>query len=156
MHKQLNIKMDAFDYTDLMPAYDLYKNNKSAAILTQIGCPFRCSYCAIGHLSPAFIPFSHDYIISLLNSLEQWGIEDIAFYDDALLYMRNEHFIPLFENIINQHYSMRFHFSNGIHVSYIDEHVVRILSKLNIGRIALSIESVSSDFHTSFDHKTDK
>lgn len=151
-----NISVKHYNYEGLLPAYDMYNGNKSAAVLTQTGCPFRCTYCAIGILNPVFKTFTHQYVLSLLDFLCGLGIEDIAFYDDALLYKRHEHFVPLFEKIAQRQYPMRFHFSNGLHVAYLDKQVISILQKLNVGRIALSIESVSDDFHSSMDSKTDK
>ena len=149
------VEFNDFDYEQLFPAYDMYRDNRSAAVLTQTGCPFRCTYCAIGILNPVFRPFNHDYIISLLDYLNYLGIEDIAFYDDALLYNRHEHFLPLFEKIADKQYPMRFHFSNGLHIAYVDEDIVDMMGRINVGRIALSIESVSEDFHSGIDSKTD-
>ncbi len=147
--------LNSYDYEDLLPAYDLYTKNSSAAIFTQLGCPFRCTYCAIGNLNPVFKTLDHNYIIKMLDYLEHIGITDIAFYDDALLYKRKEHFLPLFKKIQEKKYNLRFHFSNGLHISYIDEQVIETILSLNTGRIALSIESLSDSFHKSIDNKTD-
>jgi len=144
-----------YSYEDLMPRYDLYRGNTGASILTQTGCPFRCDYCAVPVLNSNVHFFDHDYVLSVLDNLSHLGIEDIALYDDALLYRSEEHFKPLFRRIAQRNYPMRFHFSNGLHVNYIDRETVDIMTSLNIGRIALSIESISADFHREHDNKAD-
>ncbi len=149
---KIKIQKD-LDYEDILPMYELYKENYSAAILTQIGCPYRCLYCAIGRLHPNMKFFNHDYIIKQLDYLQNLGIKDIAFYDDALLYKKEEHFKKLFKKIAKKNYTMRFHFSNGLHVRFIDQEIINIMKRINTGRIALSIETVSADLQKQTGNK---
>lgn len=144
-----------FDYESFVPAFDLYENNKSAAIMTQTGCPYRCTYCAVPGLYNGVRFFSHDYVIDVLDRLAALGIEDIMLYDDALLYKRKEHFLPLMKRISEQQYKFRLHLSNGLHVRYIDSEVVDAIKSVNIGRIALSAETVSEELLKSTGSKAE-
>lgn len=144
-----------FDYEAYIPAFDLYENNRSAAIMTQTGCPYRCTYCAVPNLYKGVRFFRHEYIIGVLDSLDKLGIEDIMLYDDALLYKRKEHFLPLMKRISEQHYRFRLHLSNGLHVRYIDNEVVDAIKSVNAGRIALSAETVSEELLKSTGSKAE-
>ncbi|HAV92006.1 TPA: hypothetical protein DCW38_02355, partial [candidate division WOR-3 bacterium] len=143
-NNEAGIKLEKrFGYQDIVPLYELYRGNKSAAILTQLGCNFKCTYCAVNKLYPKYERFSPDYVLKQLDYLKGIGIEDVAFYDDAILFEKESHFIPLMKRIIEKKYPMRFHFSNGFHSRFVDDEVARIIKALNTGIIALSVETIS-------------
>ena len=135
-----------FGYEDLVPLYELYDDNKCAAILTSLGCPLECTHCSVRNLNPKFVPFPIDSVLKQLDYLESIGIADVAFYDDAILHNKENHFIPLMKRVIEKKYKMRFNFSNGLHARYIDDEVASVIAKLNCGVIAVSVESMSGSF----------
>ncbi|MEW6026707.1 MAG: cobalamin-dependent protein [Planctomycetota bacterium] len=68
------------------PAYYLYDNLQSVAMLTSWGCPFRCSYCSSASLSDKFTQRPAGEVLDEMEYYhKQLGVTDIAFYDDALL-----------------------------------------------------------------------
>ena len=145
-----------FDYEDYLPAYDLYKGNLSAAVMTQTGCVYRCVYCAVPSMYSGMRFFRKEYIMRLFDYLEQLGIKDIMLYDDALLYKKEEHFLPLMEAVAKRQYAFRLHLTNGLHVRYIDSDVVNALKAVNAGRIALSAETVSDELLRSTGNKAER
>ncbi len=144
----------SFKVEELVPSYDLYKELESAAVLTQVGCPYRCSYCAVSILHNGFYSLPFENILKQLDLLESLNVKDITFYDDALLFKKEKHFLPLFEKIIEKNYSFRFNFSNGLHTRFIEKDVVDIFKKINLGMLSLSIETVSKDILTKTGNKT--
>ncbi len=134
----------SYSMYDLIPAYDFYKKLDSAAILTQLGCPYRCKYCAVSILNDKFSTLPFENVLEQLDLLAKMEINDVTFYDDSLLFRKEKHFLPLFKKIVDKRYTFRFNFSNGLHVRYIDDSVIDIFKRLNIGMISLSVESISS------------
>lgn len=145
-----------FDYEECLPAYDLYEGNSSAAVMTQTGCVYKCIYCAVSSMYKGIRFFSREYVIKLFDYLEQLGIKDIMLYDDALLYKKEEHFLPLMEAVAKKQYTFRLHLTNGLHVRYIDSEVVEAVKSVNAGRIALSAETVSEALLKSTGNKAER
>lgn len=138
-----------------IPAYHLYNNLRSVAMLTSRGCPFQCTYCASRRLNPGFIQRNPQEVISELDYyVTKLGVQDIAFYDDALLYNRQKHIDVILQGIIDQQLSqkVRFHTPNGLHIRFIDESFARKLYQANFKTIRLGFESVSREADSS--HKT--
>ena len=82
------------------PAFDLLTKLEYVCILTAIGCPFRCRYCASHFLEPD--PFRRDpgeVLGEILFWHKKFGVRDFAFYDDALLVASEAHLMVLLENI---------------------------------------------------------
>ncbi len=79
--------------------------------------------------------------VDMQNSL---GAEDIAFYDDALLVGREEHFFPLCAALKERFPRARFHTPNGLHVSAIDEECAKTLFETGFSTIRLSLEGTDA------------
>jgi radical SAM superfamily enzyme YgiQ (UPF0313 family) len=142
---------------NLLPAYHLYSNPKSAAMLTSKGCPFRCSYCASSSLFNGFSQRSPEDVISEIEHYQKdFNVTDIAFYDDALLVNREKH-IDIILNLIIQrglNKKVRFHTPNGLHIRYIDKNLAQKLYGANFKTIRLGFESVEREGDS--DHKVSK
>jgi len=129
---------------DLIPAYHLLTKVKSVAILTSRGCPFSCSYCASSLLEPFFTQRSIEKVLKEINYyIKNFKVEDIAFYDDALLVNASKHIIPLLKEIIKKFNKVRFHTPNGLHIRYINKEVAKLLYAANFKTIRLSFESAN-------------
>ena len=124
------------------PAFDLYDGLGYAVTATSWGCPLRCGYCASSRLWPSFVLRPHDEVereISFELSLS--GVNDIAFYDDALLVGREARFLPLASRL-ERFDGARFHTPNGLHVREIDAACARALRRARFVTLRLSLESV--------------
>ncbi|MDP8263055.1 MAG: radical SAM protein [Candidatus Ancaeobacter aquaticus] len=126
---------------DIIPAYHLLKNNNAAALQTSVGCPFSCTYCASKLIEPHFIQRDHDSIIKELTHYHDLGIENIAFYDDAVLYKAESHFIPLMKKILENNLHFYFHTPNALHARYITPEVASLIKLLDFRTIRLGIET---------------
>ncbi|MEW5909205.1 MAG: B12-binding domain-containing radical SAM protein, partial [Thermodesulfobacteriota bacterium] len=83
------------------PAFDLYRKLYYVPILTSVGCPFSCTYCASHILNKTRMQKSPSRV---LEEIRYWnttrGILDFVLYDDAFLVDSRIHAVPILEQII--------------------------------------------------------
>ena len=128
------------------PCFDLYSQLDFACISTSRGCPLRCTYCASFLLSERF---SRRKPLDVIEEIEFWtrqyGIENIAFYDDALLIEPRSHIVPILKEILKRSIRCNFHAPNGMHIREIDEELANLLFQCKFKTIRLGFET--SDEH---------
>ncbi len=133
----------ALDFCRTRPAYDLYEHLDHAGLLTSIGCPFCCTYCASQLLCPNFIQRSPKSVFREIENMSlQRNIHNFAFYDDALLVNFHSHLQPLLEQLIRKQLPCSFHTPNGLHARYIDDDVARLLFQAGFKTLRLSLETI--------------
>jgi radical SAM superfamily enzyme YgiQ (UPF0313 family) len=124
------------------PAFDLYPQLDYICIATSKGCPFRCSYCASPFLAKGF---SRRDPLKVVDEIEYWtrkyGVNNIAFYDDALLVEPSKHFIPIMKELIKRGISCNFHTPNAIHIREIREEIAILLFRSGFKTIRLGFET---------------
>ncbi|MEO0083718.1 MAG: B12-binding domain-containing radical SAM protein [candidate division WOR-3 bacterium] len=133
------------------PAFDLYTKLDYACVLTSQGCPFNCQYCAVPYLNENYLyrdPFS---VIDEIQYYQSLGVNNIAFYDDALL--ANPNFSRLLDEIIKRNIKINFHTPNGIHPRFITQELADKMYHANFQTIYLSLETVDDNFHQAIDNK---
>ncbi len=129
--------------TSSYSAFDLYSRLDYVCIATSKGCPFKCTYCASPFLTRN--RFVRKDPLEIVDEIEHWtrkyGIDNIAFYDDALLIEPSKHFIPMITEVIKRGISCNFHLPNAIHIREIDEEVAGLLFRSGFKTIRLGFES---------------
>ena len=122
--------------------------------MTSTGCPYRCQYCASHFLFHRFEQKQpNDVLAEILYWHEEWGVQDIAFYDDALLVSSDTHLRIVLEQIANRNLTLRFHTPNAVHVREITKPLAELLYKTGFHTIRLGLE-VSDDVDSwNLDHK---
>jgi radical SAM superfamily enzyme YgiQ (UPF0313 family) len=144
--------LDAFPY----PALDLQREVGYVPLLTSTGCPFSCAYCASRYLAPkrqlrrpetvaAEIRFWH----------EAYGINDVVFYDDALLIRPERHIIPILSAVIEMGLNVRFHTPNAVHIREIDDPLATLMRRSGFETIRLGLETTAFDDRSALDRKVD-
>lgn len=144
---------DAFDEnfsTWPAPMYELYHKLDYLTLMSSLGCPFRCHYCA-SHLlqnclqqcsADAFV----DQLLNLLGLLGDGGSDlNIALMDDALLAQAPDHIIPILRSLAKLNLPLRFHCPNGLHARFIGPEVAELMHANRFGMIRLSYEAASLD-----------
>lgn len=125
-------------------------------VLTSVGCPYNCHYCASKKLNKSYFALNinnvYDYIIS---NTEHFGIDKIAFLDDALLFNKENHIYKLLNKIIKENKRLSFYTPNGLHIRYIDEKCAELLYLAGFKKLRLSLEFVKDDENKRFGNKTD-
>ena len=125
------------------PAYGLYPYIDYCCVLTSRGCPFQCTYCASPLLNPRFIKRGPAQVV---EEIARWvmvfGVEDIAFYDDALLIDR-QFAIDLLQEIGARGIKARFHAPNGLHSREVTHDVACLMRQVGFATVRLSLETTS-------------
>ena len=124
---------------------DLYDGLPFIPLITSRGCPLDCDYCASKILSGGFLESSADEIIRALDRMLAIApARDAAFYDDALLWNRENRFYPMCEHIRAFHPGMSLHSPNGLQVSCLDERCCHEMAGAGFRTIRLSYEGTDS------------
>ncbi|MCK5242778.1 radical SAM protein [bacterium] len=128
------------------PYYRLgfYKTQEYAPLLTSRGCPYCCSYCASSQLNPKFSQRPPNAVVREIKNLSDLGVQDIAFYDDALLSRPEKHIQPIMQKIIAAGLKINFHTPNGLHARLVDEKTAELMKKAGFKTIRLSLETVNA------------
>jgi radical SAM superfamily enzyme YgiQ (UPF0313 family) len=130
------------DPRDTLPDYSLYDALSYGVVLTSRGCPFDCSYCATKVLCERFQTISNTLVEDQLSTLSK-KTDNIAFFDDALLY--NSNLVALLNDIKNQHPRLNLHASNGLHCRYITTEIAQLMYKTNFKTMYLSLETTNPE-----------
>jgi len=129
---------------NLYPAFDLYSRLDYVCIATSRGCPLRCTYCASRFLTEGF---SRKDPTQVAEEIEYWvsqyGVQNIAFNDDALLIDPESHIIPLLKEFMDRKIRCHFHTPNGLHVREIDGKLADLLFRSGFKTIRLGFETSS-------------
>ena len=133
------------------PAFDLCHSRAALPLLTSLGCPFQCTYCASRRLAPCFRRRSADSVFREVRlHHKHWGAEDFVFYDDALLVDSAHFFEPFLDRVILSGLRVRFHTPNGLHYWLIDEGLADKMRRAGVETIRLSLETVDPERLTAW------
>lgn len=115
-----------------------------AGVVTSRGCPFHCTYCASRRLQPTFIQRKPSAVVDEITECAQRGIQDFAFYDDALLVDASCHIEPILEGVLARGLSVRFHTPNGLHAKEISSSLAVLMRQAGLVTVRFSLETVDS------------
>ncbi len=139
---QFEFNIDQLPY----PSFELYNQLHYISLLTSRGCPFRCIYCASPILSKGFIRRDPKNVVSEIEYwVKDYHVENIAFFDDALLLEASNYFIPMMKDLIKSGIRCNFHTPNGLHVKAIDEEVASLLFRGGFKNIRLGFETSNEE-----------
>ena len=121
--------------------------NDAAVVRLNSGCPMKCSYCASSRLA-SFSMGCHKTVFNQLEYLnKKYGTSNFAFYDDALLFKKEESFLPLLEKIISSNIKFNFYVPNALHIDCLDSRTILMMKKAGFKEIRLGFESSDPGFH---------
>jgi hypothetical protein len=128
------------------PALDLAPHRGYAPLLTGVGCPFRCPYCASHLLQPCREKWGSDAIYSeIMKWSSESGVRDFAFYDDALLLDAKDALWLVLEKIIREGLRVRFHTPNALHIRALTPEWCELLHASGFTTLRLGLETISSE-----------
>ncbi|NLI81115.1 MAG: radical SAM protein [Deltaproteobacteria bacterium] len=128
------------------PALDLIHAPSYIPLLTSVGCPFQCPYCASSLLQPIRERKSAEVIADeIMSSWRSYGVRDYAFYDDALLLGEEESLRNALDRVSRENLPLRFHTPNAVHVRAISQKKAERLRKWGFETIRLGLETTRAE-----------
>ena len=140
------------------PAYDLYDGLDYLTVLSSVGCPCHCDYCASRLIQPRLQQLSPDAFVRQLERLlphlhpaerspsatprlESLDRCNVAFMDDALLAHGEAHLLAILDRCAGVNVPLHFHCPNGLHCRWVSPAVAEALFARRFEMIPLSYES---------------
>ena len=123
------------------PDHDLVARPFSG-LVTSWGCPYRCTYCASHRLQPAFVQREAGAVVEEIAGCVQRGIQDFAFYDDALLAGGGRQLAAILRGTLSRGLQVRFHTPNGLHARGITPDLAKLMRIAGVTTIRLSLETI--------------
>jgi radical SAM superfamily enzyme YgiQ (UPF0313 family) len=110
------------------------------------GCPFRCSYCASSIFYPEFTPRPTTECLEELANLIKSGIQNVAFYDDALLYRPDQALIPFLHEAIQSKAKVCFHTPNALNARFMNPEIAQMMVPAGFATFFFGLESMNENW----------
>ena len=138
----INIEIDSNFSNFPPPDYSFYKNKEYIVLKTSIGCPFKCNYCAQYILNNNTYTIKNplvikDEILKLTNN----SIQNVVFYDDALLFQPNNNIKIVLKELLKENKFFYFHTPNGLHARYLDQELAELMYNAKFINPRFSLET---------------
>ncbi len=144
--------------TDLQPLWDLlgmapdldqpalwevYHVPGAGVLKLTDGCPFKCTYCSVPKVYGEFRPRSLERSRAELDLLLSRGTENIAFYDDALLFDAEAVLVPFLEEMVRRGIAVNLHTPNALNARFITAELAELMVRAGFKTFYLGFESRS-------------
>jgi len=141
-----------------LPARDLLPNEKYnlatsrakpiTVMITALGCPFKCSYCASGKYL-RLRPVEH-IVAEVEECINKYGIREIEFYDETFTLNKNK--MKLFLDLIEEK-NLKFYWTVRTRVDRVDKELLSRMARNGCIRINFGIESGDEDVLKAINRK---
>ena len=126
------------------PAYELYGDLNYLVIMSSLGCPYSCTYCASKMLSGKYVRKNPE---SIINEIIYWSkikkIKDLIFTDDALFFDPDNHIKIILKELNNKEIKTNIHLPNGVNIGPIDSELANLLLLNGIKTLNFSLETIN-------------
>ncbi len=150
----INIELNSNFEIFPLPDYSFYINKEYIALKTSIGCPFRCNYCA------QYILNNNTYIIKNpitikdeIYKLTENKIQNVVFYDDALIFNSDKLIKILLKEIQKDNKKFYFHTPNGLHARFLDQELADLMFSAKFIQPRFSLETSNSQEQKNSNNK---
>ncbi|MDZ7401414.1 MAG: radical SAM protein [candidate division KSB1 bacterium] len=139
------------------PTYHYYQKLISVPVITSMGCPYRCSFCASHLIAGKFRQRDPEMVIEEIEYYyRRRHVRHFAFYDDALLINQERHLSAILDTIIERKLHIDFHTPNGMHAKEITPDLAKKMFQANFKTIRLSFETVNPARRPDIGNKIDE
>jgi radical SAM superfamily enzyme YgiQ (UPF0313 family) len=123
--------------------WEIYHKLNVGVLKLSDGCPFNCTYCTVPEVYKGFRPRKLQRALKELELLCKLGAEEIAFYDDALLYQPEKVLVPFLNEVIKLKIKLNFHTPNALNARFITKELADLMVKSGFKTFYLGFESTS-------------
>jgi len=124
--------------------WEVYEKLNVGVLKLTEGCPFKCTYCSVPNVYSKFKTRPLKRSLAELELLYQLGIENIAFYDDALLFEAKKVLIPFLNEVVKRDIKVNFHSPNALNARFITSRLAELMVQAGLKTFYLGFESVST------------
>lgn len=136
-----------WQYMDIEPdsrqpaLWEVYPKLKTGILKLTQGCPFKCSYCSVPKVYGKFKTRPLERSLAELELLYRLGVDNIAFYDDALLFNASLVFEPFLNEVIKRGININFHSPNALNARFITKPLAELMVRAGFKTFYLGFES---------------
>jgi hypothetical protein len=123
--------------------WEIYPKLKTGVLKLADGCPFNCTYCSVPKVYGKFKPRSMERALAEFELLVKLGVENIAFYDDALLFDAEKVLMPFLNEVIKRKIKVNFHTPNALNARFVTKELAELMAAAGIKTIYIGFESSS-------------
>lgn len=134
--------VDMKKYFRLGLAHDRFRNRPFTQMITSRGCPFRCTFCALGkHWGPVQRLRSAANVLSEIDILvNDYGVREIHFEDDNFT-ANKPRALAIFQGLQERDYKIAWTVPTGMAVASLDEELLAKMAASGCYSVTLAIES---------------
>jgi len=132
-------------FLELSYRYPFTLSRKYCSVLTEYGCPFKCSFCIMGKLKYKYR--KPENVISELKYIDSLGVKEIFFVDQTFGANRKKTVEILSEMVKNKFNFKWFGFSR---VDVLDTELLELMRKSGCHTLILGIESGSDEILSKY------
>jgi radical SAM superfamily enzyme YgiQ (UPF0313 family) len=141
-----------WEYVNIAPdleqpaLWEAYEKLNVGALKLSDGCPFNCTYCSVPKVYGKFKARPMERSLAELQLLVKLGVENIAFYDDALLFEAEKVLMPFLEEVLKCNIKVNFHTPNALNARFITKKLAELMVRAGFKTFYLGFESTSSEW----------
>ena len=124
-----------------LPLWEAYADLHVGVLKLADGCPFKCTYCSVPQVYPPFAARPLDRSLAELAWLRQCGAQNVAFYDDALLFKPEQILTPFLRQVLQRGLDVHFHTPNALNARFITQDIARLMVQAGFQTFYLGFES---------------
>ncbi len=124
-----------------LPFWDDYATLNTGVLKLADGCPFKCTYCSVPQVYPTFQSRPLERSLAEFDFLCERGVENIAFYDDALLFQPERILIPFLQEVMKRDRKIQFSTPNALNARFISKELVELMVAAGFKIFYLGFES---------------
>ena len=123
--------------------WEAYPRLSAGVLKLTDGCPFDCTYCSVPKVYGRFQPRSLEHSLAEFELLGRLGAQNVAFYDDALLFEPQKVLVPFLNEVVKRNIAVNFHSPNALNARFVTEELAELMVQAGFKTFYLGFESAS-------------